>query len=180
MNIKKILTKIVLLLALCSTCASLSKPTVTKAETTVTAKPMFPKKMQGTWYTYSKYDKKLYKITITKKKIIYYGPNRNKSTLTVHKFIPRDNRPQTKKYLKKTAKWIFLLGYEKAHGRKWLHYFGWNQTAGAGDYFNVSKINGHKVLTTAAGAGVWKSEHYYRSAKLAKKLANRHYHHFQY
>ncbi|WP_461242603.1 hypothetical protein [Secundilactobacillus muriivasis] len=61
----------------------------------------------------------------------------------------------------------------------WLWVYGWNQTAGAGDYYKVKIHSYHgvrfRVLSAAGGAGVWTYEHFYATKKVAKVMKNRHF-----
>jgi len=129
-----------------------------------------PKSMLGKWYTYTNYGygkKKVYKIHLTNKNLrkykkhkVYYGK-------------------QAKKALK-TSKYWTATQTGKIHGYRWIHTYGWQQSAGAGDYLNLHKFGKHKVLTLAGGADIWASAHYYRSKSVAKKMGTKRYPKFLY
>lgn len=129
-----------------------------------------PKGMLGTWYTYTNFGygkKKFYKMHVTNKNLrkykshkVYYGKDYKKGN--------------------KTAKYWTATKTGKIHGYHWIHTYGWQQSAGAGTYYNLHKFGKHKVLTVADGADVWAYSHYYRSKAVAKKLANKHYPKFLY
>lgn len=126
-----------------------------------------PKKMLGTWYTYTNFGygkKKFYKIHLSNKNL-----RKNKK----HKIYVG------KKALK-TSKYWTAIKTRKIHGYHWIWVYGWQQSAGAGTYYNLHKFGKHRVLTTADGAGVWSSTHYYRHKSVAKKLTNKHYRGFVY
>lgn len=144
-----------------------------EAKTSMTT---FPKKMRGTWYQYD-YTGQLVKQTLTGKKwISYYNGKREVEYLHPE---PK-GRPAYPKYEKKKENWLYILGSPvKVRGRKWILVEGWYQLGGGASY-NVSRINGHWVLTNATGSGLWNSNHWYHSAKLAKKLRNKRYTHFAY
>ena len=123
--------------------------------------------MLGKWYAYTNFGygkKKIYKLHLSNKHLrkykkhkIYYG-----------------------KKAAKTSKYWTATQTGKYHGYRWIHTYGWQQTAGDGDYFNLHKFGKHKVLTLANGAGIWVSAHYYRSKSVAKKMGTKHYHKFAY
>lgn len=141
-------------------------------------KATFPKKMRGNWYQYSDYSKKVNKQVITKK---HFKMNDDGYKYT--RYLHVNPTGQAHDYYngnKKKLNWIFITSNVRAHGRTWLATRGWYESAGAGAFLNVSKLNGHKVLTWAGGAGVWGSEHWYRSRKLAKRLRNQRYTGFKY
>ena len=145
-----------------------------KAETRMS---MFPKKMRGTWYQYNKKTHRIDKNVITAKKWVSYSDGK-KGTEYLHVY-PK-NAPAYPKQEKKKQNWIYILGDPvKVRGRMWILVEGWYQAAGGASY-NVSKLKGHWVLTNASGAGLWYSNHWYHSAKLAKKLKNQRYPHFAY
>ncbi len=129
-----------------------------------------PKGMVGTWYTYTNFGygkKKIYKIHMSNKNLrkykkhkVYYGDEAAKAA--------------------KTAKYWTATKTSKFHGYYWIHEYGWQQSAGAGEYYNLHKFGKHNVLTIADGAGVWVSAHYYRSKAVAKKMGHKRYAGFQY
>ncbi|BDR60026.1 hypothetical protein [Lactobacillus xylocopicola] len=175
MKVKRNLLALVALISL-STIGSLSVTSVNPVQAK-SARAVFPKKMRGTWYQFDKDANRIKKWTITKNKEIFYNKGK-KSYLYLHakpKYIPA-----VVKTTKKTKNWTYLEPVMRVRGRKWVTQYGWDQTAGAGAHYNVSKLKGHWVLTDAGGAGFWYSSHWYRSPKLAKKFKNRHYKGFAY
>lgn len=155
---------------------------------------VFPKNMRGTWYQYYNDGagrKYLSKVKITKTTYILgeYTPK------VIHKYIPHD-KPDFER-----ADWIFIPGYQKQRDITWLNVKQWNEPAGigipdtgddgedggwgenGGEFFNVSKLKGHQVLSianTINGTSIHNTSHWYRSVKLAKKLNKRHYKGFLY
>lgn len=126
-----------------------------------------PKKMRGSWYTYTNFGygkKKIYKIRLSNKNLRKYKK---------HKVY------QGEKVLK-TSKYWTATQTGKIHGYTWIHTYGWQQSAGAGDYYNVHKFGKHQVLTLAGGAGVWVAAHYYRSKAVARKMGMHRYPKFAY
>ncbi|KRN02744.1 hypothetical protein FD13_GL001463 [Levilactobacillus senmaizukei DSM 21775 = NBRC 103853] len=126
-----------------------------------------PKSMTGTWYTYTNYGygkKKVYKTHINNKNLRKYKK---------HKIYYGTKAMKTSKYWTATQT-------GKIHGYRWIHIYGWQQSAGDGDYLNVHKFGKHKVLTVAGGADVSVESHYYRSKSVAKKMGNKHYPKFAY
>lgn len=145
-----------------------------EAKTSMTT---FPKKMRGTWYQFDKSSNRIEKQKITTKKWISYI-NGKKETSYLH--AAPINRPAYPKHEKRKENWIYIISSPtKVRGRMWIGLVWWYQGNGAASY-NVSKLNGHWVLTNAGGAGLWYSNHWYHSAKLAKKLRNKRYSHFAY
>lgn len=145
-----------------------------EAKTSMTT---FPKKMQGTWYQFDKSSNRIEKQKITAKKWIFYNHGK-KETGYLH--AEPVSGPAYPKPEKKKENWIYISGGPiKARGRMWIGVVGWYQISGMASY-NVSKLKGHWVLTNAGGSGLWGSNHWYRSAKLAKKLKNKRYAHFVY
>lgn len=126
-----------------------------------------PKGMVGKWYTYTNFGygkKKFYKVHLTNKNLRKY----------------KKHKVYVGKKALKTAKYWTAEKTKKIHGYHWIWVYGWQQSAGAGDYYNLHKFGKHQVLTVAGGAGVWGSTHYYRSKAVAKKLAAKRYPGFVY
>lgn len=172
MRFKQVLIELVALISLGSIgIVASSKTNIVQAKHIAA---VYPKRMRGTWYNYDKYDKKVQKVIYTKNKSITYYEGRKYISHLHHK--PKS----TPKNSKRAASWCYIGARAKVRGRNWISIYGWEQTAGAGAHYNVSKLAGHWVLTSASGAGFWSSEHWYRSAKLAKKLRNKRYAHFAY
>ena len=129
------------------------------------------------------------KITKTTYTLNEFQPN------VIHKYIPHD-KPDFER-----ANWIFIPGYQKQKGITWLNVKQWNEPAeigipdtgddgedggwgeNGGEFFNCSKLKGHQVLSianTIDGTSIHNTSHWYRSAKLAKKLTKHHYKGFLY
>lgn len=165
LSMKKV-TKLFLIVAVCFF-AVFTLSTTASAKKNGYSYSHLPKGMLGNWYAYTNYGygkKKIYKIHISNKNLrkykkhkIYYG----------------------KKALK-TSKYWTATQTSKIHGYSWIHIYGWQQSAGAGDYYNLHTFGKHKVFTIAGGATVLVDAHYYRSKSIAKKMGNKHYPKFAY
>ncbi|TPR52531.1 hypothetical protein [Apilactobacillus micheneri] len=137
----------------------------------------FPKAMRGYWYASD--GKTKYYIG---KKVFEYKNGKHVQKSYLH------NSNQQKKYpmgsdssSKKSPTVNWLYAYQgKYHGMNWIDTIVWNAGAGDGAFYNFSKHNGHQVLSTAYGAGVWGTQHYYRSFKLAKQFMHKRYPHYSY
>ncbi|WP_214464505.1 hypothetical protein [Levilactobacillus brevis] len=126
-----------------------------------------PKAILGNWYAYTNFGygkKKIYKIHIS---------NNNLRKYKKHKIYVGSKALKTSKYWTATQT-------GKIHGYTWIHTFGWQQSAGDGDYYNLHKFGKHQVLTLAGGAGVWVEGHYYKNKSVAKKMGQHHYPKFSY
>lgn len=168
MKLKKIWIALIAIISL-GVFASNTSDVSAKSNTAI-----YPKNMRGTWYHYDKYTKKMEKSVYTKNKSFFYTDGK-KLVGYLH------NKPKsTPRYSKKTAGWEYIMDHTKVRGKNWITLYGWDQSSGAGAHLNVSKLNGHWVLTNATGPTFYSSEHWYRSAKLAKKLRNHHYPGFAY
>ncbi|MBA1393841.1 hypothetical protein EQ500_08185 [Lactobacillus sp. XV13L] len=143
-----------------------------KADTAV-----FPKKMHGTWYYYDTDMKKVNKTIFTKTTRTIFDEKGKKFVAPLHPLKDGELDPQ---FDQTYNTWIKIAGQPKAHGRRWINVQGFAAGAGDGIYYNVAKLKGHKVLSMAYGAGIWHTDHCYKTAKLAKQLKNRHYAHFEY
>lgn len=139
----------------------------------------FPKKMRGTWYSCSSDDNSLTKTVITKNKMIYRYKN-GKVTNSLHVYKKHSLNPKSKGYRRNRISWLFLNYVKpfKEKNRYYVVYRGWNQVLGTNVHYNVSKINGHEILTLSSGFYV--SDHSYKSKKLALKYKQKHYHNFIY
>lgn len=177
MKIKKFIIAIALIVTVgVSTACTINQINIVDAKTNIA---VFPKKMRGKWYSYSNYSNKVNKQIITKKRFKANEAG-DKYTRYLHVNPTGCSYDYYKRSNNKKINWVYFSNRAKAHGRNWLALRGWYQSAGAASYFNLSKLNGHQVLTIAGGAGVWGSEHYYRSQKLAKQLKNQRYSGFKY
>lgn len=174
MKIKKILIVITAMISLAAI-GSTTTTAVQAKEKKVNVK-VFPKKARGTWYHYD-YTGQLVKDTLTRKKwISYYNGKRSVSYLHVQ---PKGGTNWNNRDGKK-ENWIYIDSSPvKVHGHRWVCVRGWYEMT-AGPFFTVSTEKGHHVLTNAAGHDVNGAVHWYRTAKLAKKLRNKHYAHFAY
>ncbi|BDR61054.1 hypothetical protein [Lactobacillus xylocopicola] len=176
-KIKKILITLAALVTVGgASSAALSLPRAVQAQTTKTA-TVFPKKMRGTWYSYDTTTKKVNKLKFTKKTQISFDEQGQKLVQTLHS---KKTAPLDPQFDQDYVNWIVIAGQPKAHGRKWLSIEGFDHGAGAGVFYNVARLKGHQVLSTAVGAGIWQTKHAYKTAKLAQKFQQRHYPHFEY
>ncbi|MDF7638276.1 hypothetical protein PT285_02355 [Lactobacillus sp. ESL0791] len=188
MNKKRILTLTAALALAGSTLVSssvLAADNTSTAEKASTAKKMptekylaaFPQTIRGTWYNYV--GNKLCKTVIGKKEMTIYINGKKDQYFTLHAYVNHNAVTTNKATLAKTKHWVWA---EKTtdHKLDWLRIHGWSDAAGAGMFVNLSKINSHKVLTTASGAGVWVEGHAYQTPKLAKKLQKKRYSQFAY
>ncbi|MCL0330788.1 hypothetical protein [Apilactobacillus xinyiensis] len=138
----------------------------------------FPKSIRGTWYTYTNFGygkKKIYKLKANAKKLHFHPYVKHNIGAGA---LPKATKKE-KRYFNKTIYWTYCDVF-KFQGRKWFNFMGWQQDAGDGDNYNISKLKGHRVLTLAGGAGNWVSAHYYKSRQLAKKMGEKHYQGFIY
>lgn len=127
-----------------------------------------PANMRGTWYAYDGDKLVTTKVTAKSITIQYEGEKANKGTL--HKYVDHNPLKMSKKAIKKTENWFFATNNpQKIHGYKWVWTYGWQQTAGSGEYYAVTTYQGHKVLTDADGAGVWANSHSFKTKALAAK-----------
>lgn len=127
-----------------------------------------PANMRGTWYAYDGNQLVTTKVTAKSITVQYAGEKANKGTL--HKYVDHNPLKMSKKEIKRTANWFFASqDTKKIHGYKWVWTYGWQQTAGAGEYYTVSKYQGHRVLTDSDGAGVWANSHSFKTKQLAAK-----------
>ena len=175
MKLKKILITFIALISLIAI-GNVNVSSVQAKQEKVSVK-VFPKKMRGTWYQIDDLTGRLTKTTYTKNKIISYY-NGKKGIRYLH--VKTKGEPNWDNRDSKKEDWVYMYpGVTKFQAHKWITYYGWYQMSAA-PYFNVSKINGHQVLTNEYGVYPKGANHYYRTAKLAKKLKNRHYAHFVY
>ncbi|MFC6274704.1 hypothetical protein ACFQET_04150 [Levilactobacillus tangyuanensis] len=159
--LKSLLIAMAFLIAICTL------GTTASAKSTGYSYSKLPKSMTGTWYAYTNFGygkKKVYKIHVNNKNLrkykkhqIYYG-----------------------KKAEKTSKYWTATQTGKLHGYRWIHTYGWQQSAGAGSYYNLHKFGKHKVLTIAGGADGAVDAHYYRSKSVAKKMGTKRYPKFVY
>lgn len=162
---KKML-RLFLIVAMCSL-AMFTLGTTASAKKTGYSYSRLPKGMVGKWYAYTNFGygkKKVYTVNLTNKNLRKY----------------KKHKVYNGKKALKTSKYWTATQTGKIHGYRWIHTYGWQQSAGAGDYYNLHKFGKHQVLTIAEGAGVWDSTHYYRSKSVAKKMGTKHYPKFIY
>lgn len=160
------LVKIFLMISICILSAFTLGPTASAKKTGYSYSHL-PKGMLGTWYTYTNYGygkKKIYKMHVTNKNLRKY----------------KKHKIYSGKKAEKTSKYWTATQTGKIHGYRWIHTYGWQQSAGDGDYFNLHKFGKHKVLTDGGGADLRVSAHYYRSKSVAKKMGTKHYPKFIY
>lgn len=158
--------KIFLVVAICFL-AMFTVSTTASAKRVGYSYSRLPKGMLGKWYTYTNFGygkKKIYKIHLTNKNLRKY----------------KKHKVYNGKKALKTSKYWTATQIGKYHGYRWIHTYGWQQSAGDGDYYNLHKFGKHKVLTAAGGARIWVSAHYYRSKSVAKKMGTKHYRKFIY
>ncbi|MDF7637991.1 hypothetical protein PT285_00875 [Lactobacillus sp. ESL0791] len=140
----------------------------------------YPSLMQGNWYYYDQYSKKIQVIFFDNNIDGSYEHGRRKVGDFLHKYIKHDPEKESKAYQKRTSNWDFISAKVRIKGRYYLNIMGWNQGAGDGISYNVSRINGNQVLTTAEGAGFWVVYHAYRTPELAQQYKQKRYSGFVY
>ncbi|RHW49010.1 hypothetical protein [Lactobacillus bombicola] len=166
MKIKKYIIAIVLIATMgVSTACTINNAKIVDAKINTA---VFPKKIRGTWYSGNGN-----KTVITPKKYISYDGG--------HKYVSYLHvRHNNSKMSNKTQNWIYFFDRGQVNGRRWITIKGWNAMMGFGTHYNVSKLNGHYVLTTAMGEPISGSSHSYKSLKLARQLKNQRYSGFKY
>jgi hypothetical protein len=167
MKIKRLLVMFLATLAIMVSGLFL-KPSDQKVQASAYTIKTFPKRIRGTWYTYDRYDHKIFRIRISAKK------------LTENKYISRLHSRKKTAYPKLGAKikhpsWI--IGYTFTYkGEYWTQTYGWYQSAGAGDYYRKvnHRIHGkqYATLQLASGAGIWTDGYAYHSKKAAKAYSH--------
>ncbi|TPR24484.1 hypothetical protein DY120_04175 [Apilactobacillus micheneri] len=148
-----------------------------KASTKPSSISIFPKQMRGYWYA-SDGKSKYY----MGKKVFEYKNGKHVQKLYLHNLHQQKKYPIGNASLSKkspTINWLYAYQF-KYHGMNWINALVWNSGAGDGTFYNFSKHNGHQVLSTAYGAGIWGTQHYYRSFKLAKQFMHKRYPHYSY
>ncbi|TPR24876.1 hypothetical protein DY102_00155 [Apilactobacillus timberlakei] len=148
-----------------------------KASTKPSSIGTFPKAMRGHWYATD--GKVSYYIG---KKLLYYKNGKYSYKSYLHNLNQQKQHPIGVGSLYKknpTIDWLYAYKI-KAHALNWINALVWNSGAGDGTFYNFSKHNGHQVLSSAYGVGIWGTEHYYRSFKLAKQFMHKRYPHYSY
>ncbi|TPR18107.1 hypothetical protein [Apilactobacillus timberlakei] len=152
---------------------------ITKASTKPSSIGTFPKAMRGHWYASNGKDKYYIGKKIFEYKRGKYSYKAYLHNLNQQKQYPIGSDSSSKK--SPTVNWLYSYKSKvKVHGIKWIDVLVWNAGAGDGTFYNFSKHNGHQVLSTAYGAGLWGTGHYYRSFELAKQFMHKRYPHYDY
>ncbi|WP_105956614.1 hypothetical protein [Apilactobacillus quenuiae] len=139
----------------------------------------FSKSMRGYWYASNGKDKYYIGKKVFEYKRGKYSYKAYLHNLNQQKQYPIGSDSSSKK--SPTVNWLYSYKSKaKVHGMKWIDVLVWNAGAGDGAFYNFSKHNGHQILSTAYGAGLWGTEHYYRSFKLAKQFMHKRYPHYDY
>ena len=127
-----------------------------------------PAALKRAWYGYDQ-DGKLDTVTITDDTLIADG-----SKVYLHVRNGNTDPSQDTEH----SDWASVT-QQNIRGINFVNLKGWNQTAGAGEYYGVKQesYNGQNidVMVEAGGAGAWCSQTYYSSADLAKKLQGQKY-----
>lgn len=172
MKFKKVLIAIAALITIAAV-GIYSVNSVSTVQAAKVKKAPFPKNMQGTWYTYDKYFKKIVKRTFTKNKEISYD-DKGKKTYN-YLYAKPAVLPETSE---KTKNWRYFSKKLKISGYTWIGVNRWGfRDGGTQLYYNVAKLKKNWVLGLAFAQGeIFEvAAHWYRSPKLAKKLKNMHY-----
>lgn len=136
----------------------------------------FPTAMQGKWYYWNEYEKKVADLVVTEHQI-----GSSKDLSEVHMMDPKflatyDYSKISSDYKKVAENWSRAATYnEPVHGIKWINIRGYFQTAGDGSYFGLHHEEGRQVLVMAYGAQIATSAVGFRSATLAKKYGDYHF-----
>lgn len=175
-NIKSIGTKLILATALVGSVAIFRPQTAHAGAFSTNYIKKFPKNIEGKWYAYTNFGlggkRKLYKLNLSAKAYHFHAYKKHE--------VLYGNIPAKKKaYFNKTSKWSYADTFTM-NGYKWVNFIGWQQSAGDCDSYNVHKFGKHTVLSAAGGATNSVSAHYYRSVKVAKHMADKHYPGFTY
>lgn len=124
---------------------------------------MFPKRYRGTWYTYEGGRYFRVKISATRMQ----GGNSTRFLHVRKKATIGDPR------VAKHPNWL-IANVFKYQGQTWLWAYGWNQGAGAGEYYQARhhRIRGksYDTLQLASGAGAWVDGYAYRSKRAARQF----------
>ncbi|WKN29378.1 hypothetical protein MUB42_02940 [Apilactobacillus kunkeei] len=153
----------------------------------------FPKKMRGTWYSFSRRGKsKLTKLVVNSRHMYFYkyvnGKAKKENDMTVNlkkKFTEKESekayRVENLALYQKDATGTYekdLANNSKKHGKK--NYLTWIKLyphIAGGDfaftYVNMSKLAKHNVLTYSVNKVV--PTHFYKSKKIAKKQQHKKY-----
>ncbi|WP_367295752.1 hypothetical protein [Levilactobacillus yonginensis] len=165
MNMKRMVTLLLATVTVSTAAVTLGTQQVAAAKTRYTIRT-FPKRMRGTWYTYS--GGRYYRVKITAKKISGAA-----GTWHLH---PKKVTASTNFRSRRHRNWIYGTTF-KIDGEKWTWTYGWTQGAGAGDYYRgvAHRLNGktYHTLQLASGAKAWTDGYAYHSKRAAKKYANR-------
>ncbi len=137
----------------------------------------YPQRLRGTWYHYDgqgKYDR--VQFTAKKWRTVGYDNNqRYASTLTLHQRPMNADAAQ----LARHPKWAVGQKMWARHAN-WIDLRGWNQSAGDGTAYKVAKKAYHgqkvRVVSEASGAGLWVTQHYYTSKRVAKQMKDHRFH----
>ncbi|MCK8607246.1 hypothetical protein [Apilactobacillus ozensis] len=139
-----------------------------------------PKEVKGTWYWCSKSNTKnnvVHKEIINAKKLKFHPYKKH----TLY-FLNPYKSPKTSKqkaYYKKTINWTWEFK-SRAGKQTWYTFDQWQRFIGVGLSLNVSKHNGHRVLTMASRSALAVFRHCYKTPALAKQMGQKHYRGFYY
>jgi len=124
---------------------------------------------QGTWYSVDDQNK-MYKITFTDHTMS--SSSDDTKSFTAKWYLTDESDLDDKSNIHNDWARVFKQPTEK-NGISFVHVRGWNQTAGAGDYFGTTSENVDgtptTVMVSAGGAGIWCDSVYYRTAAMAKQ-----------
>lgn len=133
----------------------------------------FPSALRHTWYHYDghgRYDRVTFGYKHYREQNYYDG------WTVYHGKIHYRNLKTT--HISHHPNWTFATPFY-IHHMHWVNIYGWNQTAGDGEYYGVKvrHYHGHRirVMSEANGAGIWTYQHYYATRKVARTLGDKHF-----
>nr|WP_259686826.1 hypothetical protein [Lactobacillus helveticus] len=141
-----------------------------------------PEEMLGTWYSYDNHEKAA--VTFTDH-TIEETENGHTVTTELHKMKPDRDRGEDKAYWAKTKHCATISKFKMPESKPkdnklYYNIYGWNETAGDGEFYAVPTEEGQPVLISAGGAGVWTDAVYWKTPELAQKYAEKKFHDLHY
>ncbi|GAA3635700.1 hypothetical protein GCM10022297_13030 [Lactobacillus hamsteri] len=134
-----------------------------------------PSGMQGTWYTYSKYHKKIITLVMNKNKISGTEFKQPLELHTIDESFVEDNSyyKMPKSYQNATKNWgMVQVPNKRINGIDFMNVRSWMQDAGDGEYYGLHTEKGQTVLVEGAGAGALIDEVYWKTPALANQYKN--------
>lgn len=144
-----------------------------------------PAEMLGTWYSYDNHEEAT--VTFTEHTIEETEDGRTVTT-ELHKMNPdrdRGDHDQDKAYWAKTKHWATISKFKVPESKPkdnklYYNIYGWNETAGDGEFYALHTEESQPVLILAGGAGIWTDAVYWKTPELAQKYAGKKFHDLRY